>query len=431
MYRISFLVSVLMMSISFSLLPKQADATAAFARSTGASCNKCHTASFPRLTMKGERFMRNGFQMRKQADDLAFGLDDEALKDSDEIVKKVSEILSVTGGTELMSSNSDDAYPALIAQKDISLLATTSVSKDFAVWAGVEINDETVELHRFFISRTNFFDSTWFNARAGSLDPTTWTSFYGHGAALDSASSGIGAYGGGHHGGGSGFTPVGIGFDEQNGIEYYGYNKALFWSVGLSNGSSAHGDDHGDLQAHSSLPANEAHGVTTETHHATGADKLDYWVVGRFDFLKDSSMSLLWYNANGSQELQMYSLAANLRFKKLDLRGQVSLDNTGNDDRYSRMGITMQADYAIAKTLAGILRFDTTDHGVGSDSVETQVTAAWIYKPVQNIKVTFAYVAELMAAAEPSADGHAHGHAGETAISGFGSHATARIRFMF
>ena len=396
-YNKTYLIShIIFIFALLGMFQQQANATASFARSTGASCNKCHTETFPRLTEKGERFMLNGFQIKKKSDD-EFGLDDDnttMMSNRNKFkLPKLDEMLSVTGQFNPIEMNSTESTPIIGSPEVITVIAAGSLMKDMPIWAGIDISNEGASVHRYQMSLTNIADSQLFNVRMGTLDPTTWTSFYGHGAALESASSGIGSYGAGHDGN-TGFVTIGSGYAERNAMEYYGYTKKLLWSLGLSNASGHDGGEN---------------------------DPLDYWITSRYEFMKKSTVSFLWYNANGSVENQTYTMSANVRLGKLDFLSQFSFDNTGGEILTAttsktvrdKWGFTAQANYSATKKSMGIIRFDTTDNGEKTGSTESQLTLALVLKPKQNIKVTASYVMEVEAVGgitSITGDGHAHNH---------------------
>lgn len=398
----------------FTAIPQEAEATAAFARATGSKCDKCHSVAFPRLTARGERFMRNGFQIKKENEG-GFGLDDDEAVEKDKLLRKIGDIISVTGNFDLASLKSGITTPQLAVPNAVGFLATSTLAENTPIWAGVDVSSSGAEVHRYTIGRTNILDSRMINFRAGTIDPTTWTSFYGHGGAIDSASADIGSYGGGHHGGGANFSQTGPGYAQQNAMEYYGYNDLLMWSAGVANGGDAHSGEN--------------------------YDSLDYWAMGRVDFLKGSSASLLWYNANGSEEAQVATAALNIRYKALDFRSQFSLDTSQtSEDKYSQYGATFQFDYKLADSAMVMYRYDTTDNGERG-GVESQMTLALVMKPQQNIRVTAAYVYEQdvdsSSTMESTGDGHDdHAHkvssrATSDSESGFGNHATINLHYMF
>lgn len=400
-----------------------AQATAAFARATGSKCDKCHTVAFPRLTARGERFMRNGFQIKKENEG-GFGLDDDTDTEKDKLLNKIGEIISVTGNFDLAKLKSAETTPQLGVPNSVGFLATSTLAKNTPVWAAVDVSSSGgAELHRYLVGRTNVLDTTLVNFRAGTLDPTTWTSFYGHSGAIDSASSDIGAYGGGHHGGGANFSQAGPGYGQRNAMEYYGYTESLMWSAGIGNGDPAAGETD-----------------TTDEHaHASGDnfDKLDYWLTSRIDFGKGSSASLLWYNANGAVESNAATAALNIRYKNLDFRSQFTMDTTQySGDKYTKYGTTFQLDYKIADSIMAMYRYDTTDNG-SHGGVESQITLALVMKPQQNIRVTAAYVYEQDVATSAASDGHDHAHkistraTGDETSSGFGNQLTINLHYMF
>lgn len=429
----NFVIKCLSIFILLTTFQQQANATASFARATGASCNKCHTANFPRLTVKGERFMQNGFQMLKKAKE-GFSLDDDLSNDEEKHSKfklnKLPEMLSVTGEFNPVEINSQDDTPLLANPEVSTIVAAGSLMQDMPIWVGIDVRSSGASVHRYQMGFTNIIDTTLLNFRMGTLDPTTWTSFYGHGAALQSASSGVGSYGAGHDGD-TGFVTVGSGYAERNAVEYYGYKNSWLWSLGLANSSNHH---------------------TEESN-----DPLDFWLTSRYQFWKNSSASFLWYNANGSVENQTFTLAANIRTSTLDFLTQFSVDNTGGRKTTEsitkvvrdKWGFTAQMNYAASKKTMGIIRYDVTDNGEKYSSRETQLTMALVLKPAQNIKVTTSYVMELQAmnnSNTASTDGHTHNHKPSprhsaqtstdntqitTPTSAFGDHFKINIRYMF
>ncbi|MDH5546413.1 MAG: hypothetical protein OEZ43_12530 [Gammaproteobacteria bacterium] len=360
--------------------------------------------------------MRNGFQLKKENDG-GFGLDDDKGQEEDKLLRKLAETLSITGDMELMSMKGGTVTPELGVPNAVGFLATGSLAENTPIWVGADISSSGAEVHRYTIARTNILDSSYVNLRAGTLDPTTWTSFYGHSGALDTPSGDIGAYGGGHHGAGANFTQVGPGYAQHEGIEFYGYNDWLLLSAGLANGE---------------IPASDTIATDGHAHADTGRnyDRLDYWATGRLDFA-GSSASLLWYNANGSVEKQVMTAAFNVRYKNLDLRSQFSLDvskHSADTQGEPRYGFTFQADYKFTKKLLGIYRYDTTDNGENS-GVESQMTFALVLKPAQNIKLTTSYIYEQDVAVAPHDDtGTSGDHAHMS--TGFGNHVSVTLRYM-
>ena len=423
----SFAAIALLAGLTIAPL-QSANATAAFARATGATCDKCHTANFPRLNPKGEKFLRNGFQLRQEAP-VEFALGDDTEKETDKKdggLKKLTDLFAIGGKLEALHATSSNGSPAIGAPLEIDLFATGTLAKDTSMYTAVAAENDAAMVHRFILGKTNLGGSTFANVRVGTIDPTTWTSFYGFGSTLDTANPAIGAYGSSHSSGG-GFTTVGASYRENQAIEYYGYNDLILISAGLANGSA---------------PAT-AEGAAPSPNF----DKLDYWATGRIEIGKESSLSMLWYNANGYINNQTFTFASNIRSGNLDLRLQYSLDNTGGNTAAAsgagvvpagvitarhtgshggtesasgadyRSGFTAQADYRLNDNLGGLVRYDTTDNGATSDSMETQLTLGVLYKPQPNIKVTAAYVSELQAAASTA--------------DVFGDHATVQVRFVF
>lgn len=362
-----------------SLASTSAQATAAFARSTGAACNKCHSVSFPRLNEKGERFMRNGFQMAGSSEGVTLaGLDGEKASASGEGKKKIaddlflnqmSEIFAVTGNISLLEKSNDSSKKSVGVPTKLTLLTTGTLAKDMPIWAELEVADGVVEADRYFIGRTNVNDSTLLNVRGGSIDPTTWTSFYGNSAAIDSSVQKVGSYS--HDGADHNFTKVGSGYDPRTALEYYGYTDDFMWAAAMANSNN-----------------------DVVTYPTLNDKKMDYWLVGRMDFLKKSSISLLYFG-DKNNDLNMYTLAGNWRVEDFDLRAQYSRDNSKNVDHDNVTGFTFQGDYRIQKGWMAMARFDRTDDGYASDSTEAQLTAALVYAPYQNIKITTAFVKEL------------------------------------
>ena len=164
-----------------------ANATPAFARATGAACSKCHSEMFPRLNERGERFMRNGFQVRgEEGVSLdAPGQAKEATPDegkkiaSDLYLNNLSNLFSIYGVVDALSKDTNSKNIHVGTPHTLSLLATATLTKDIPVFMEMELDAESgkVEADRFFIGLTNVGGTTAANFRTGSLDPTGWTSF--------------------------------------------------------------------------------------------------------------------------------------------------------------------------------------------------------------------------------------------------------------
>ena len=373
-----------------------AQATPAFARQTGAECQKCHAASFPRLNWTGERFMRNGFALPKSAEALDIGFGDEAKAD-DKVIKTddmllledVGKILSVRGKTSLYDQNEDESDSKSFGSPVFfAVFASAQLAPDVPLWAEAEINTDSgeTEVHNYFIGWTNVMknyspdNASLVNFRAGGFTPTEWTSFSDQKRSIDSNSSHPGAYRGKHR-----FTQVGRGLGTKTGLEYYGYKDLgsdmfddLFWAAGFGNATGGNFDKQGR------------------------SDQIEYWLVGRADFLQGSSLSFLYMNYNNddtnpsSDSVASYTVNGNWRINKdAELRAQYSADDSGSGPVDDVTGYTVQGDWRFAHSWTGILRYDTTDNGMNTNPDETQATAALVWTPWQNVKVTGAWVTEL------------------------------------
>lgn len=380
--RLAMVLLVGVMGLNFGM-SSVANAVPAFSRSTGAECQKCHAASFPRLNWMGERFRRNGFALPGEGE-LELGALPEEKQQAKEkqlknlVIKDVGNIFSVRGSF----STYDKAFQSATEQQTsvgspniFYLYASGQIAKDVPFWTEGEVstNSGEFEVKNYFIGRTNIKGSTLFNVRMGGFTPTEWTSLSGHQRSLDAASTQFGAYRGRN-----GFTQVSTGFDTKTGVEYYGYTDMFFWAVGYGDGENY------DL----ATPAID--------------DEKNRWVVGRFDLLKGSSVSLLYFNggefsaASGKDRIA-YVLSGNYRMgDRLDLQAQYSIDNSSDYRlRDDTTGYTVQADWRFTDQWVGIVRYDTTDNGLSVRSTETQATIAVAWVPYQNVKLTASYVAEL------------------------------------
>lgn len=382
--RLSITALGALLTTASLLVSPLANATPAFARSTGAACNKCHTIDFPRLTARGERFMRNGFQIRaEQGAELSGPADAQAKEE--EGLKKVASDLWLNNMTNIFSvyasvqgfEKTNQEKTATIGKVDTAaILATGTLAKDVPFWTELEyaVADDKWEADRFFVGNTNIGDTTLANVRIGSLDPTTWTSFYGSAAgAFKSLLPKLGAYEGSASGA-SGFAEVGTGLTPRRAIEYYGYNDQLLWSAAVANTPS-------DFQQEEKR-------------------NLDYWATLRYDFMKGSSVSALYYDANGLVDTKVWTLAANFRTDVADFLAQFSKDSgTADDTRKEHKGYTLEADVPLVKHWLGIARWDATDNGETIDNKEAAVTLGVVFAPLQNFKITTALASERKKAA--------------------------------
>ncbi len=372
-------IVVVIMVLSFAITPT-ANATPAFSRSTGAECQKCHTASFPRLNWMGERYMRNGFALPSEGE-LDLGVFPEekqkakGKKLKNLVLQDVGDIFSVRGAFVAYDRTENNPETSIGSPSKFYLFASGQIAENVPLWAEGEVSSDTgeFEVHNYFIGRTNINNSTLINVRMGGFTPTEWTSVSDQKRSLDSANSHPGAYRGK-----AGHTQVAEGFGSKTGVEYYGYNDSFFWALGYGDGTNR-----------------------DAKNPAESKDK-NLWIVGRYDFLTGSSVSLLYYNAgdgngNGS-DLTAYVLSGNYRIgNKLDVRAQYSQDDSGGNGntRGDVSGYSVQVDYQYAEHWMCIARYDTTDNGLSARAKETQATVAAVWVPYQNVKMTASYTAEL------------------------------------
>ena len=375
-------------SAALTTVGNEANATPAFARSTGAACNKCHSEMFPRLNERGERFMRNGFQVRGEE---GVSLDapgqgkeqapDEGKKiASDLYLNNLSNLFSIYGVVDAVSKDTTSKNIHVGTPHTLSLLATGTLTKDIPVFMEMELDAETgtVEADRFFIGMTNLGGATTANIRTGSLDPTEWTSFPSLAAeAFKAKTDHVGVYSG-PDAGKDGFAEVGSGLRPRHAIEYYGYAANLFWAAAVAN------------------PPEGAVSAPSDKRN------LDYWLVGRFDIAKTGSVSLMYYDSHFVDDAptpawvgtRVLSLAGNLRLPSADILAQYTRDS-GTDNHPKIFGFTLQANIPFTKQFMGVARYDMTDNGANKDSKEAVLSLGTLYKPVQNLKVTAAITSEL------------------------------------
>lgn len=383
------------MASSMLVITPAAQATPSFARQTGAECLKCHTSSFPRLNWTGERFMRNGFALPKTGEALDVGFSDETdttQKTTSDLalVKDVGNILSFRGKMTVWDQpDTDSAEKSIASPGFFAIFGAGQLAPDVPFWAEAEIdtNDGSTTVHNYFVGWTNVLkdsspeSATLVNFRVGGFTPTEWTSVNDQKRSIDSASSHPGAYRGK-----SGFTQVGDGLGTKTALEYYGYTDSFFWAAAVGNDTGAN------------------------YHDKDRSSGTQYWLVGRFDFMEGSSISLLHMNYGvdnaSADDLTSDTLSANWRIgTDVDLRAQYSVDNSGVGAVDDVSGYTLQGDWTFVRGLTGILRYDTTDNGAAVDSEAVQATAALAWAPWQNIKLTAAYVNEMeTASADPEAD---------------------------
>ena len=380
----------LFFSAALTTVGNEANATPAFARSTGAACNKCHSEMFPRLNERGERYMRNGFQVRSEEGVSldAPGQGKEAAQDegkkiaSDLYLNNLSNLFSIYGVVDALSKDTDSKNIHVGTPNTLSLLATGTLTKDIPVFMEMELDAETgaVEADRFFIGVTNLGGSTATNLRAGSLDPTEWTSFPSLAAqAFKAKIDHVGVFSG-PDAGKDGFASVGSGLNPRHALEYYGYVDNLFWATAVANPPEVGGP----------VPADKRN--------------LDFWLVGRLDVPKTGSVSVMYYNAHFVDDASAWvdtrvlNIAGNLRLPSADVLVQYTRDS-GTDNRAKIFGFTLQASVPLTKRFMGIARYDMTDNGADQDSKEALLSLGSMYKPVQNLKVTAAITSELKRAA--------------------------------
>jgi len=373
-------------------ISSDANATPAFARTTGAHCQKCHSASFPRLNWTGERFMRNGFKLPTATEELDTGFpgDEETDKSENEntdetldLVKDVGDYLSVRGKIKPYDKNEGNPDSSIGSTVFFAIFASGQLAPDVPIWAEAETSTASgeTEVNNYFIGWTNVLKDhgessrSLVNFRAGGFTPTEWLSISDQKRSIDSNSTHPGAYRGKHR-----FTQVGDGLGTKTGVEYYGYTQDglglsfvddFFWAAGI-------GDASGQNRGGKKPDANK-----------------QKWFVGRVDFNKGSSLSFLYM---AFEDVNSWTVSGNYRVnRELELKAQYSRDDSGGValGRGDVRGYTGQADWQFARDWTGIVRYDMTDNGMDTDAKETQLTAALVYTRWQNIKVTASWVAEL------------------------------------
>ncbi len=391
------LASTVFLGAALTTVGNDANATPAFARSTGAACNKCHSEMFPRLNERGERYMRNGFQVRAEE---GVSLDEpgqakEAAPDEgkkiapDLYLNNLSNIFSIYGVVDALSKDTNSKNIRVGTAQTLSLLTTGTLTKDIPVFMELELDavESAVEADRFFIGVTNLGSTTAANLRAGSLDPTEWTSFPSLAAgAFKARNDHVGAYAGK-----DGFSMVGSGLTPRRALEYYGYADNLFWAVAVANPPSPE-----------QPPPPEAPVITPKDKR-----NLDYWLVGRFDMTKTGSVSILYYNSHYVEgdtaatatwvDTRVLGFAGNLRLPAADILAQYTRDSgTDKGEKRAKIyGFTLQANIPFTKQFMGVTRYDMTDNGQKQDSKESVLSLGAMYKPAQNLKVTAAITSEL------------------------------------
>lgn len=375
------------LGLTFGVTPA-ANATPAFARNTGAECQKCHTLSFPRLNWMGERYLRNGFALPSEGKLDVGGLPEEEKQPVKEkrlknlVLKDVGDIFSVRGQFAAYDKTENDPETSIGSPATFYIFVSAQLADNVPIWAEGEVSTQggEFEVHNFFIGRTNIADSALANVRMGGFTPTEWTSFSDQKRSLDSVNSHPGAYRGQN-----GFTRVGAGLGGNNnglgaktGVEYYGYTDMFFWALGYGDGQNF------------------------DTANPAEEENKDLWAVGRFDFLKGSSVSFLYYNFGEvdttGEDLVAYALSANYRMgNTLDVLAQYSMDNSSDivTTRDDVTGYTLEADWQFLEQWMGIVRYDTTDNGLSVRAKETQATIAAVWAPYQNLKLTPYYAFEL------------------------------------
>lgn len=386
------------------MISTMAEAIPAFARMTGAACSKCHSASFPRLNWTGERFMRNGFQLPKAAADMETGLGaEEGASDKIEtsrlaIPKDIGQILSVRGKINLYDKDEKGGAHSIGSPGFFAIFASGHLAPNIALWAEAETstNSGETEVHNYMVNFTNLFGSSAFNIRAGGFTPTEWTSWSDQKRAMDSNSTHPGAYRGKHH-----FTAVGKGkgLGTKTGIEYYGYNDMFLWAIG--------GGDTGNNPKSTSTINDLGNGQNFDK--ANPSNDIDYWLVGRFDFMEGSSVSLLYMDYGDTNDVTSWTISGNYRASRdLEFVAQYSQDDSGVGNVDDVTGWGVQGVWTFMPGWTGIARYDTTDNGFTKDSEENQATVALAWTPWENTKFTASYVSELDRAAtvngQPAAD---------------------------
>ena len=373
-------IALVVCAFSSMMAPKQVQATSAFARKYGLSCNTCHSVSFPRLNYFGEKFMRNGFQLPGGQDGSTKGT--TAISEDLSLAKELGNFVGVRGKIRVYE-NQDEAPSTFGSTIFGAFFASGNIADNMPFWMEFETNTASgeTELHNYFVGWTNLKGSSMANFRVGGFTPTEWTSFSDQKRALDAPFSHPGAFRPGKFTK-SGSNPYNL--RTTTGVEYFGYNGPAFWALGVADGMGGnyHASHEGDTYK-------------------------DFYIVLRGEApsgsVEGSSVSLLVYRANngaptsGTSDGQytVYDISGNLRMDPVDVQFAYvrDADRVLGDETSDNQAITIEGDFKVATGLMGIVRYDTFDDGsiTSGDSRTTAVTPALVYAPRQNFKVTASY----------------------------------------
>lgn len=387
--------------LSFLIVPDPARAIPAFARKYNMNCTACHTAP-PNLNTFGQRFLENGYQLPGTEDGGITGkkkLGDLNLDDVNQYVG-FRMVGNATRSWSFKQQNPAGVDAGVAINKteftfpeSFTMFTGGTLAKNigFMVELGHDVESSETAVERGFVTFNNIGYHDLAHVRVGRFDPSAFFSVVTVRTHLNDVGESLSSNGTAGSCGGGTFSPCTInraglsmsafatkfyGLYDRSGNYLSPFASSLYNSGG-ETGIDVHGRPFGDwflYQFGVLNGANEGFGDTNKGK--------DFYGMIRFDYAKSNNFSAnisgFAYIGNSNAKVQSqqdvnwnrYGVSARATYKMVDVYAAYSLDRInkvptgvqGNFDA-TATGLTIGVDSYVTNSTVISLRYDNLDAG--------------------------------------------------------------------
>lgn len=225
------------------LSPNQSEATAAWSNKYKVNCRTCHTPTFARLNLDGERYLLNGYQSPDDEQPDGNKAGKRAFGDNLSLEKEVGNWLmarlsvnpiTVTTNGQVVDKTDTLTKVALGGTPWLQLFVAGSIAKNISIYIENEITPDAVHIAWYYMGFHNLFGTTLANLQIGRLTPVLFQPFpdrlpqlpglVGKPGVMRVKSSN-----------GKGGASVDL-RSPRHGAQFYGYKDAFVYHGGVSTG---------------------------------------------------------------------------------------------------------------------------------------------------------------------------------------------------
>jgi hypothetical protein len=168
------------LALAFILLvPSVSQATSQWARKTGLSCSACHTV-FPRLNSFGEEYLQNGYQLKKEHDEVREENEEAFLEKVEHLLGfrlNVTPVMLETNIFRKDSSSEKQARWTIGNPNWIQFFVAGSIVKDISFFSELEFAGSGFKFNWFYFNFTNLLGTKLLNLQLGNISPLEFASY--------------------------------------------------------------------------------------------------------------------------------------------------------------------------------------------------------------------------------------------------------------